>query len=171
MIANAKLDELTREQSIQLLGEALVRIKSDAVRVETLTASVETLTARIELLEKQLGDKNPTVKIPLPFSLNAEEKRRRDRQKELDARTNKGQKKPRRSGRIKNEEKIAKAIRHENVYPVGVDLELCVPSHVRLSFMPMKSVGASKASGHSFLKTRVSCSSVSTRTRKRLPRY
>ena len=76
MIANAKLDELTREQSIQLLGEALVRIKSVAIRVENLTA-------RIELLEKQLGDKNPTVKIPLPFSLNAEEKRRRDRQKEV----------------------------------------------------------------------------------------
>ena len=40
--------------------------------------------------------------------------------KDLD-RKNKGKKKPLRSGRIKTDEKIAKAKRHEDIYPVGVD--------------------------------------------------
>ena len=131
-IANPKLDELTREQSIQLLGEALVRIKSDANRIETLVV-------RVEMLEKQLADRNPTIKIPLPFSIKAEEKRKRDRQKVLDGKSK--NKKPLRSGRIKSEEKIAKATRHENVYPVGVEVALCSLSHIR----PMIRIEAGQA--------------------------
>ena len=110
-----KLDELSREQLIQLLGEAIVRI--------------DNLSAKVSLLEKQLMDKNPTVKLPVPFSLKSEEQRRKKRQKQLDDALKK--KKPRRSGRIKTEEKIAKASRHEDVYPTGVDPQLCSPAHVR----------------------------------------
>ena len=65
-----KLDELSREQLIQLLGEAIVRI--------------DNLSAKVSLLEKQLTDKNPTVKLPVPFSLKSEEQRRKKRQKQLD---------------------------------------------------------------------------------------
>jgi len=123
--AKAKHDELSREQLIQLLGEALVLN--------------DNLAARVALLEKQLADKNPTIKIPLPFSIKAEEKRKRDRQKVLDGKSK--NKKPLRSGRIKSEEKIAKATRHENVYPVGVEVALCSLSHIR----PMIRIEAGQA--------------------------
>ena len=105
---NPKLDVLSREQLIALLVDAMDRIES---------------------LEKQLADKNPTAKLPIPFSLKSEEKRRRDRQKQLDDKRK--NRKPLRSGRIKTLEKVAKANRHEDIYPIGVDPQLCTLSHVR----------------------------------------
>jgi transposase len=102
-----KLDELSHSQLVALLKEALERIK---------------------LLEAKLSDTLPP-KLPVPFSVRSEEDRKK-RQKELDAKTKKTNK-PIRSGRIKTEEKIAKAKRHEDVYPAGVDPSICTFSHIR----------------------------------------
>ena len=109
-----KLEELSREQLIHLLNEAMDRLKNANERIETL--------------EKKLTDTLPP-KLPVPYSVRSAEDRKK-RQKELD-RKNKEKKKPLRSGRIKTEEKIAKAKRHENVFPVGVDPNTCSLSHVR----------------------------------------
>ena len=67
---------------------------------------------RIETLEKKLNDSLPP-KLPVPYSVRSAEDRKK-RQKVLDKK-NKEKKKPLRSGRIKTEEKIAKAKRHEDV--------------------------------------------------------
>jgi hypothetical protein len=109
-----KLEELSHSQLVQLLNEALDRLKK--------------ANERIESLEKKLNDTLPP-KLPVPYSVRAAEGRKK-RQKELDNKK-KDRKKPLRSGRIKTEEKIAKAKRHEDVYPTGVDPSTCSLSHVR----------------------------------------
>ena len=99
---------------VQLLRDALDRLKK--------------ANERIEILEKGLND-SLTPKLPVPYSVRSEEARK-ERKKRLDQK-NKEKKKPLRSGRIKTEEKIAKAKRHEDVYPIGVDPSTCSLSHVR----------------------------------------
>jgi hypothetical protein len=99
-----KLEELSHAQLVQLLRDALDRLKK--------------ANERIENLEKGLNGSLPP-KLPVPCSVRSEvahkERKRRLEQK------NKEKKKSLRSGRIKTEEKIAKAKRHEDVYPIGVD--------------------------------------------------
>jgi hypothetical protein len=109
-----KLEELPHAQLVQLLKEALDRLKNANERIETL--------------EKKLNDTLPP-KLPVPYSVRSAEDRKK-RQRELDAKK-KDRKKPLRSGRIKTEEKIAKAKRHEDVYPDGVNPNTCSHSHVR----------------------------------------
>jgi transposase len=109
-----KLEELSHAQLVQLLRDALDRLKK--------------ANERIEILEKGLNG-SLTPKLPVPYSVRSEEARK-ERKKRLDQK-NKEKKKPLRSGRIKTEEKIAKAKRHEDVYPVGVDPSTCSLSHVR----------------------------------------
>lgn len=83
---------------------------------------------RIKSQEKKLNDTFPP-KPPVPYSVRSAEDRKK-RQKVLD-RKNKEKKKPLRSGRIKTEEKIAEAKRHQDVYPVGFEPSTCSLSHVR----------------------------------------
>ena len=85
-----KLEELPHGQLVQLLNEALDRLKKANERIETL--------------EKKLNDSLPP-KLSVPYSVRSAEARKK-RQKDLD-RKNKEKKKPLRSGRIKTEEKIA----------------------------------------------------------------
>ena len=83
---------------------------------------------RIEELEKQSGGPKPTpTKLEQPFSMRAEEQRQQARGK------NKKRKKKnkRRRGRVTTAEKIAKAQRHEDVFPEGVAKSDCQESHVR----------------------------------------
>ena len=96
-----KLEELSHAQLVQLLRDALDRLKKANERIENLEKSLN-------------GSLSP--KLPVPYSVRSEEARK-ERKKRLDQK-NKEKKKPIRSGRIKTEEKIAKAKRHENVYPV-----------------------------------------------------
>jgi hypothetical protein len=102
-----KLEDLSHSQLVALLKEAMDRIES---------------------LEKKLSDTLPP-KLPVPYSVRSAEDRKK-RQKELDDKK-KNRKKPLRSGRIKTEEKIAKAKRHVDVYPAGVDPRICTHSHIR----------------------------------------
>ncbi len=76
-----KLEELSREQLIHLLNEAMDRLKNANERIETL--------------EKKLTDTLPP-KLPVPYSVRSAEERKK-RKKELD-RKNKEKKKPLRSG-------------------------------------------------------------------------
>ena len=109
-----KLEELPHGQLVQLLNEALDRLKKANERIETL--------------EKKLNDSLPP-KLSVPYSVRSAEARKK-RQKDLD-RKNKEKKRPLRAGRFKTEEKIAIAKRHEDVYPASVDPSTCSLSHVR----------------------------------------
>jgi hypothetical protein len=123
-LAKPKLEELSREQLVQLLNDALDRLK--------------TANERIEALEKKLNSSLPP-KLPVPFSVRSAEDRKK-RQKGLDKK-NKGKNKPLRSGRIKSQEKIDKAKRLEDVYPIDVDPRTCSLSHIR----PMVRIEAGQA--------------------------
>ena len=80
---------------------------------------------RIEELERRLGG-SPTSKVSEPFSMRAEEQRQ-------EARGKKRPKRNRRSGggRTTTAEKIAQAVRTENVFPAGVPKADCRLSHTR----------------------------------------
>ncbi len=102
------------------------RITPDRL-VELVVALQRQLTEaqrRIEELEKKLGGA-ATVKLAEPFSLRAEEQRRRAQDKKS------WKRKPLRRGRITTADKLKLATRTEQVYPVGVAECDCRLSHTR----------------------------------------
>src|SRR5436305_758582 len=78
------------------------------------------LERRITELEKQQGGTSGTSKIDQPFSLREEEKRQEARGKKRRKRKVKG-----RRGRVRTDDKIARAERIEDVYPNGIPPSNC----------------------------------------------
>ena len=109
-----------------MLGKAQRELKAKEKTVNQLVGQLEKANRRIAELEKELG-KSPTTKLDEPFSVEAEEKRQ--------AKRGKGKKPPkkpkRRKGRVTSDDKLAKAVRTERVYPEGVPEEDCWLSHTR----------------------------------------
>ena len=93
--------------------------------VVKLQRELQAAKRRIEELEKKLGG-SATVKIAEPFSFRAEERRQEARGKKQRKR-----KRPSRRGRITTAEKIARAKRTEQAFPVGVARSDCKLSHTR----------------------------------------
>ena len=92
--------------------------------VVTLQRELQAAKYRIEELEQKLGAAL-TQKIDEPFSLRAEERRQVARGKKRWKR-----KWPLRCGRITTADKIARASRTEEVFPVGVSKENYQLSHI-----------------------------------------
>jgi hypothetical protein len=86
---------------------------------------LEQAKQRIAELERQRGD-SPTQKVSQPFSLRAEEQRQQARGKKR-----RKQKRRSRGARMTTAEKIAQAVRSEEVFPVGVAKADCWLSHTR----------------------------------------
>lgn len=93
--------------------------------VVTLQHALQEARRRIEELEKKLGC-SATVKVDEPFSLRAEERRQEARGKKQRKRN-----RPLRRGRITTADKLARAQRTEQVFPVGVAQRDCHLSHTR----------------------------------------
>lgn len=93
--------------------------------VVTLQRALQEAKRRIEELEKKLGG-SATLKVGEPFSLRAEEQRQQARGKRARRRN-----RPLRCGRITTADKIARAQRTEQVFPVGVAQSDCKLSHTR----------------------------------------
>jgi len=113
---------------VKLTGSAAEAQKRLAEAQERLAEAEKRLAEaqeRIEELERKLGLAE-TEKVDEPFSVNAEEKRQKQR-------GNKSQdKKPSRRGRIRTADKIAQAARTEKVFPPGAAEEDCYLSHTRV---------------------------------------
>ena len=88
-------------------------------------SELEAAKRRIAELEAELG-KRPTEKLDEPYSVQAEEKRKRARERRKQAK-----KKGLKRGRVSTAEKLAMAVRVEQVYPEGVSPEKCKLSHKR----------------------------------------
>ena len=84
------------------------------------------LERRITELEKHLAGTSGTSKIDQPFSMREEEKRQEARGKKRRKRKVKG-----RRGRVRTDDKIARAERIEDVYPDGIPQSDCSLSHTR----------------------------------------
>jgi hypothetical protein len=93
--------------------------------VVTLQHALQEARRRIEEFEKRLGG-SATVKVDEPFSLRAEERRQEARGKKQRKRN-----RPLRRGRITTADKLARAQRTEQVFPVGVAQRDCHLSHTR----------------------------------------
>jgi hypothetical protein len=96
--------------------------------VVKLGGELEAARRRIADLEKELG-RRPTERVEEPYSVDAEEKRQqaKDRRKKLA----KKKKNPLRRGRLSTADKLALAVRVEQVFPEGVAPEQCKLSHKR----------------------------------------
>lgn len=95
--------------------------------IAALQRQLQTANQRLAELEKQCGGGPTPGKVEQPFSVRAEEQRQ-------EARGNnklKKKKAKRKRGRVSNAEKIAKAQRHEDVLPEGLNRSDCQESHVR----------------------------------------
>ena len=94
--------------------------------VVTLSRQLQEAKQRIEELERKLGGP-PTTNLAEPFSVKSEEQRQ-------EARGKKGPKRktPRRLGRVRTADKIARAARTEQVFPADVPKKDCYLSHTRV---------------------------------------
>jgi transposase len=92
----------------------------------TLQHELRAAKQRIAELEKQLAGTSGPAKVDEPFSMRAEEKRQEARGKKKRKRRDKGQR-----GRVRTADKIAQALRTEEVYPDGVAPSDCWLSHTR----------------------------------------
>jgi transposase len=100
-----------------------------AAQQQQLQATLQLLQAarqRIEELEKKLGGPPATAKLDQAFSMRAEDQRQAKR-----AAKPKNAKRKGRRGRLKTQDKIAQAERHESVFPEGVPPHECHLSHIR----------------------------------------
>lgn len=103
------------------------RITVDRLIELVVTSQRELQAAKqhIEDLERRLGD-SPTSKVSEPFSMRAEEQRQEARGKKRPKRNRRS-----RGGRTTTAEKIAQAVRTENVFPADVPKTDCWLSHTR----------------------------------------
>jgi transposase len=114
------IDDQTKTIAAQ--GKTIVAQGKTAEKLQgQLDACLEQLK---EIKAKQDG--HPTQRLEESYSMSAEERRqaRKSRRKEIDAKT-------KRTGRGKNDEKLERATREENVYPEGVAADACQFSHSR----------------------------------------
>lgn len=93
--------------------------------VVTLQRELQASKRRIEELERKLGGSS-TAKVDEPYSVRAEIERQKARRKKQRKRN-----RSTRRGRITTADKIARAVRTEKVFPVGVSEEACKLSHTR----------------------------------------
>lgn len=112
---------------VDLLGALQRQIQELKKELEQTNKELEAAQQRVEELEKELKTKSPTEKIDQSYSLDAEEKRKRDAKKFKAKR----KKKQRRKGRTSTAEKIKLCERTEQVYPQGCPPEDCWLSHTR----------------------------------------
>lgn len=92
---------------------------------------------RIAELEELIGSKNPTARVDEPYSVKAEELRKRKvelaKQNANRKGSKKGTKKVKR-GRVTTADKVALAVRTELIYPAGVTADDCQLSHTRVAW-------------------------------------
>lgn len=96
--------------------------------LQTVLQRLATAEQRCAELEQKLGGPptaTPTAKLAEPYSLRAEEKRHQAAGRRRKA------KRKQRGGRLRNQDKLAAAVRTELVYPQGVDPTHCWLSHQR----------------------------------------
>ena len=101
-------------------GEGKLSVDQLVVLVRRLERTIHELRRENERLKQQLKERdgqNPTQRLDEEYSLKAEEQRSRGQRR-------KKQKSSRR-GRRSNEEKLAEADRHEDVFPPGAAPEDC----------------------------------------------
>ena len=94
--------------------------------IDTLQQQLRAAHQRIVALEQQLAGTSGSAKLAEPFSVRAEEQRQQARGPKQ--RRRKG---PGRRGRGRTADKVARAERTEDVYPVGVPARTCWLSHTR----------------------------------------
>jgi hypothetical protein len=104
------------------LQRELQRAKQD---VDQAKQRNDELERRIDELEKKQGGSG-TPKVTEPYSVLAEERRQEARGKKRRKR-----KRPARRGRVTTADKIAQAVRTEQVFPAGVAKQDCKLSHTR----------------------------------------
>ena len=112
------MEEQIQQPSYAELAALVVQLQTEIVR----------LKKRIEELEK----KNPTQRLDKPYSLTADEKRRRDADNQKSGTPKKhgasgDQQNSVRRGRIPNQDKIDRADQHELVLPDGIEVTQCHP--------------------------------------------
>lgn len=117
--SKSPVDELSRAELIKL------------VRMQA--AVIVRLEKRVEELEAKLKEKNPTERLDLPYSQNAEEKRQEDAKGAKGSRGRK-RRKPVRRGRITTADKIQQAEKTEAIYPEDIRRSDCTLSHTRVAW-------------------------------------
>jgi hypothetical protein len=112
------------ERLIDLIAAQQRQLQATHQQLQAIRQELETSKQLVEELQKQLP---PTAKLPEPYSMRSEEKRQEERGQQKP----KAKKKKARRGRVKTQDKIAKAERIEPVYPEGAQPKDCYLSHVR----------------------------------------
>jgi transposase len=108
------------------LARLVELLQSQQRLIDQLKKQLAASQARLDELEKGASSSSSTQKTDQPFSVDAEEKRRRDAKKSKAKR-----KKPRGAGRVSTAEKLNNCERTEKVYPDGCSPEECWLSHTR----------------------------------------
>jgi transposase len=116
-----KEDVLTGEITLEQVIQLLVRSQRE---LQAAKQELDQAKQRIAELERQLGG-SQAQKVSQPFSVRAEEQRQESRGKKRRKR------KHSRGGRTTTAEKLAQAVRTENVFPAGVPEADCWLSHTR----------------------------------------
>ena len=109
------------DQLVELIASQQKIIALQQTQIEQLQAEIEELKTRVE--------KHPTERLDESYSEKAEEERQAKAGKRR-----KPKKKPKRQGRITTAEKIAKAVRTEQVFPEDADPDDCRLSHTRVAW-------------------------------------
>lgn len=116
------------EQLRQDVAEGTVGLDRLVELIASQQKVIERQQAQIEELQGRVG-KNPTERLDEAYSEKAEE----DRQAKAGRKPKPG-KQPERQGRISTADKIAKAVRTEQVCPEGADPDECRFSHTRVAW-------------------------------------
>jgi transposase len=118
MVADAFADLKKAEQRLEVLEKKYAELKAENAELKAENAE----------LKKQLANTG-TEKLAEPYSMRAEEQRQEARGTKKKKRK---ETKKQRRGRIANEEKIRRAEKTEDIYPLGIPPEQCQLSHVRV---------------------------------------
>lgn len=125
--AEVEAGRIDAKRLVDLLEDLLRQVQGSKQELEAAKRELQAAKQRVAELEKQL--KPPTEKLDEAYSLKAEEKRQKKRDKAKAKKAKKDAKAKR--GRVSSQDKIDKAESRENVYPEGADPNRCKLSHVR----------------------------------------
>lgn len=119
-------DRIDADRLVDLVGMLQRQVQELKESLDLANQELQAARQRITELEKDADAKSSTPKIEQPYSLKAEEKRKRDAKK-----SKRKPQPPGRRGRLSNAEKLPLCERTERVYPPDCSPEECWLSHTR----------------------------------------
>jgi transposase len=119
------------------IGQLKTDVAAGKLSQDKLLVLIVAQQKRIAELEELIKGKNPTARVDDPYSIKAEELRKRKAKLAKQTAKRKGSKngsKKIRRGRVTTADKVALAARTELVYPVGETADNCQLSHTRVAW-------------------------------------